>query len=594
MFRLCLITLSLALLSACTGQVPLVDAVEVDAVEPTTASAPPVAKNAAPKPPERAIPDDSLYPLLLAEFALRRRAYDVALDNYMQQATLLRDPGVSAHTTHLTQFMRREQQAMEAVSLWVELEPDNVEANNTLATLLVRQGRAPEALPHLALVERSGERANFPVLLSDYAQLDPDQREELAAGIDALALEFPENTQLLLLQSLVHTEHEEFDAALAKLNTLFKLEPYQPQALLLEAKILLAQSAKSPFKRLQKALAADPDNSTLRLQYAQLLTTTDIDRAREQFEILSAQSPRDGDLLLSLALINREMDDDLAAKAYLRQLLGLEQRIDEAHYYLGRIAEDAGELQAAVDEYKRVEDGREYLSANSRIGRILIQEGMLEENHGWFSQQRVQRPARREQLYALEADLLSKSGASATALEVLNLALRDVPESDNLLYARAMLLEQQGELVSMEADLRTLIARDPDNTTAINALGYTLANRTERYDEALQLITRALELQPNEPAILDSMGWVLYKTGRNEEALDYLKRAYAAFPDPEVAAHLGEVLWITGANEQAIAVLQGARKKAPGHTVLNDTIQRLGIELPRIPGGDAATRGSSD
>ena len=328
---------------------------------------------------------------------------------------------------------------------------------------------------------------------------------------------------------------------------------------------------------MQQALQDNPEDKRLRLQYARLLTTSDLAAAREQFEILSAQSPRDGDLLLSLALINREIGDDLAAKAYLGQMLALEQRVDEAHYYLGRIAENEGDAQSALSHYRQVEEGREYLQANSRIGHILIAAGQLEKNHAWFNQQRAEKPLGREQLYGLEADLLIQAGATTEAMQVLNQALAEIPETTSLLYARSMLAEQQDDLVQMEADLRAIIANEPDNSTALNALGYSLANRTERYDEALALISQALALEPDEPAILDSMGWVLYRKGRYEEALDYLTRAYAEFPDPEVAAHLGEVLWVNGDTDAATQVWQGALLKDPNHKILLSTLERLGI-----------------
>ncbi|MCB1848460.1 MAG: tetratricopeptide repeat protein, partial [Halieaceae bacterium] len=146
----------------------------------------------------------------------------------------------------------------------------------------------------------------------------------------------------------------------------------------------------------------------------------------------------------------------------------------------------------------------------------------------------------------------------AAALAVINEALQQMPDSTALRYARAMLAEELGDLALLESDLRRIIAEEPDNATAMNALGYTLANRTRRYEEAYGLISQALALQPNEPAIMDSMGWVLYRMNRNEEALDYLARAYAAFPDPEVAAHLGEVLWVSGDTGKAMQVWQGA------------------------------------
>jgi tetratricopeptide (TPR) repeat protein len=527
--------------------------------------------------PERRIPDDSVYPLLLAEFAMRRGAYDVALQEYMVQSPILRDPGVSAHTTHISQFLQREEEALEASRLWVELEPDNMEANNTYASLLVRRGQTVEALPYLALVERSSGSANFPVLLNGFNQLDDRQRAALVRGVNELAAEFPDNPRLLLTQAMIHSELGQYDAALDKLDAVLKLEPEQNQALLLEARLLVETGSKKPYARLERALAKYPEDTLLRLRYARLLTGTDMKAAREQFEILSAQSPHDPDLLFSLALINREIGDNLAASAYLRQVVALGERADEANYYLGRIAEDRGELEEAVSYYMQVGDSREFLPAASRVGTILVDSGQLERNAGWFENQREAFPQRREALYGLEADLLGQAGDSDAALQLLDRALADEPKSTPLRYARAMQLEQRGELDTMEQELRRILREDPDNATALNALGYTLANRTGRYTEALQLISRALELEPNEPAILDSMGWVLYRTGQHQEALDYLTRAYASFPDPEVAAHLGEVMWVTGDTEGARAVWQAAALRDPDHPVLRETLERLNV-----------------
>lgn len=575
MLRLLLTGIAYSLLLACASPAPVAPPAAPPTPEPA-ASAPEV------KPPERPFPDDSVYPLLVAEFALRRRAYDVALAQYLEQAPRLRDAGVSAHTTHLAQFMANEQAALAAVQLWIELAPEDPEANNTLAILLIRQGRAAEALPHMALLARQGREVNYPTLLSGFQQLDPEQRQELARDIDQLALEFPTDVQLLLTQAMIRAEMNQFDPALHSLEQLFALEPDQGQAAMLEARILLAQKSPEPYARLERILAKNPDDSQVRLNYARLLTATDMAAAREQFELLSAQSPRDGELLLSLALISRETGDDQAAKSYLRQLLALEQHIDEAHYYLGRIAEDAGDPSSALYEYRQVEDGREMLVAASRASDILVAQGRIDESRSWFRKLREENPEQAEQLYGIEADLLTRAGELDTASQVLLEALAQMPDSNTLRYARAMLAEQQGDLVLMESDLRAIIASEPDNSTAINALGYTLANRTERYEEAYALIAQALEMQPQEPAILDSMGWVLYRMNRYQEALDYLTRAYAEFPDPEVAAHLGEVLWVSGDTEKALAVWQGGLLKDPDNAILRETLQRLQVDTSAI------------
>jgi tetratricopeptide (TPR) repeat protein len=570
MTRITCLVLTL-LLAACAGQVQEESAI-VPVVPQPPAEPAPVA--------ERPIPPDSVYDLLVAEFALRRQEYDLALDRYLELAPVLRDPGVSAHTTHLAQFQRREADAFAAVSLWTELEPDNVEANSTLALLLARQGNTVAAADHLAAVARNGGRANFPVLLNGFAQLSPQQQSQLTASINALAEEFPQDPELLLAQALLLDELGREEQAVEKLQALFELEPQNNQAVLLEAKLLQETGARRPLRRLEATLDEEPANSKLRLQYARMLTRDDMEAAREQFEILASQAPEDSQLLLSLALINREIGDNLTAKAYLRRMLELRQQEGQAHFFLGQIAEDDGEVESALYNYTKVTDGREFFSASARIGQIYIDTARLGQFSAYFNQLRSRYPDRSERLYGIEADLLSRSGDIDQAVAVLTRGLDELPQSASMRYTRAMLGEQQDNLALLESDLRAIIAQDPDNATALNALGYTLADRTQRYDEARTLISRALTLQPQEPAILDSMGWVLYRQGDYQESIRYLRLAYERFPDPEVAAHLGEVLWASGDTKAAMAIWEQALEKDPDHPVLVSTIRRLRSREP--------------
>ncbi|RLQ21395.1 tetratricopeptide repeat protein [Seongchinamella sediminis] len=581
MRRFATIALGSSLLAACASTAPPEPA--ADSTEP------PAALTA--ELPERAIPADSVYPLLVAEFAIRRRDYQTALDNYLQQASKLQDAGVSRHATHLAQFTENDEQALAAVQLWLAQEPGDLEANNTAAILLARTRQPVAALPHMAVVARGGKQANFPLLLQGFDQLTAEQQSQLVKGLNDMLAEFPRDPALLLTMALINTEFEQYPQALARLKSLFQVEPGQHQALLLEARILTQTGASDPYARIEKALAANPEDSRLRLEYARLLTSSDIEAARSQFELLSVQSPGDADLLLSLALINREIGDDLAARAYLNKVLATGRRQDEAYYYLGRIAEDQQQPSEALEFYMKIGDSRQYLAASQRIGRILVEGGQIDASYAWFARQRREQPTRSEQLYGIEADILSTAGAGLAAMAVLNAGIEDFPDSASLRYARSMLGQQQDDLALMEADLRAILARDPNNATALNALGYTLADQTSRFDEAYKLISRALELEPDEPAILDSMGWVLYRQGKYESAIEYLTRAYAAFPDPEVAAHLGEVLWVSGNTEKARQVWRGALLKDPQHPVLRETLERLGVDnlltAPQSPGATA-------
>jgi len=536
-----------------------------------------------PPVPERPIPEASVYPLLLAEFALRRRDFDTALRTYLEQAEILRDPAVSAHATHLAQFLQREPEAYRAVRLWVELEPDNAEANSTLGTLLARQGRTREALPHFALVARAGEAARFPLLLNRFKALPVGEQKALDYAVQALINDdLGDDLSLLLTHALMAEEAGNAALVTERLAPVFAIEPYQQQALVLEAKLRLGEQHPEPFTRIEEALAEDGSRRQLRLQYARLLATQDIEAAREQFEMLSADSPHDANLLFSLAMLNHELEDNVAAKAYLRQVLQLGQRRDEAYLFLGQIAASEGDREEAIQLYQQVGDGEDLLRATLNIAKLQLDAGRDEELGAYMNRLRESYPPRREQLFALEANVYSEAEKDELGLAVLDRAISEYPESDNLRYARSVLFERSGDIAAAEEDLRAILERDPDNATALNALGYTLANRTDRYDEALALIEEALRLSPDEPAILDSMGWVLYHLGEYERALGYLTRAFARFPDPEVAAHLGEVLWVSGNTSDAMKVWRGALAREPDHAILTETLDRLGVSLQAL------------
>lgn len=531
-------------------------------------------------PPERAIPDDSLYPLLVAEFALRRRQYDTALDNYMAEAERVQDAGVAAHAARLAQFMRREPEAIRASELWVELEPDNMEARLTLANLLANNGRPAEALVHMEAIVRAGGLANFTSLLRGYSSISEAEQLDLLAAVRTLLADFPDNTQLRLSEVLMLEGLGRREEALAELQPVFETDPYQSQAVIMDAKLRLDMGQRrDTFKRVVAALETNPDNNRLRLQYARLLTQSDMGEAERQFQILLDGAPEDPDLLFSMALIQREMNDLEAARENLERLLSLNARTDEANYYLGKTAEEQDRLEDAIFHYMQVQPGRDFGAANDRLARLMLELGRGAELGAYFDTLRESYPQLEEQLFALEVEKLMAGQHLTEASAVMDRALETFPDSISLRYSRSILLERLDNLPAAEADLLHILAGDPDNSTALNALGYMLANRTDRYLEAEQYIARALELSPNEPAILDSMGWVKYRLGDYETALNYLQRAYRAFPDPEVAAHLGEVLWVMGQGDAAVTIWDRALTESPDHAILLETVQRLGADL---------------
>ena len=525
----------------------------------------------------RPFPDDSLYPLLVAEIALRRRDYHTALRHYMELAPRLRDPEISAQAARLAQYLRQDEEAMAATALWVELEPDNRIARLALANLQARRGMRTEALAQMAVVARAGGAPNFSALARGFEQLDRTDQDQLLAGVDALREEFPGNTQLLVCKSLMLAAQGRREQALQELQPVFDTEPGQSQALVLDASLRQELDLKQGIHdRIKAALREQPEQDQLRLQYARLLTRTDLSEARRQFQLLLDNSPDDLDLLLSLALIQRDLGELDAAHDKLERLLELDPGRSEADYLLGQIAEQQQRYQDALKHFMRIPPGPNFINANRRLGRMLLGAGHREQHSEHFGKLRDQYPHLQAQLFVLEVESLHNQRLYVFSTEVLDRALSALPEQTDLQYLRSIAWEKQGNLARMEADLRAILLREPDNATVLNALGYTLANRTRRYREAQQLIERALQLEPDEPAILDSFGWVRYRLGDREQALEYLRRAYGMFPDPEVAAHLGEVLWSMGRADEALDIWKTALSESPEHEIVLETMQRLG------------------
>ncbi len=524
----------------------------------------------------RPFPDQSFYDLLVAEFAVRRSDYDLALGNYLKQAHQTRDAGVTTRATHLAQFLNADKAALDASQLWVELEPDNLEAQYTSATMLAKNQRPMEALHHMALVLENNGSTNFAAIAASALPLPEPTRNELEGGYDALLLQYPDNTQLMISKALLLQQRDETEQALDIIRKVIKQDPDDLHAVVVEARLLQQLGRpEEALSRLKQSVDQHPDNRRLRLQYARILMTTDIALAREQFEILIREIPNDPDLLLSLAIINKESGHIAEAELYFQRLLATGQRTTEAHYYLGQIAAEQQQWSLALDHYQQIPMGPDFIAASNRIVAIYLQQGELDKARHYLSQLRQQYPEQGVTFYLLEAQALMSQGQDDTAHQLLSEALLAYPGHEDLLYTRSMLSEKRGDYRLMEQDLAYIIKQNPNNATAINALGYVLANQNQRLDEAYTLINRAITLKPGDPAILDSLGWVNYRLGKLEPALGYLQQAYAIFPDPEVAAHLGEVLWQTGQHEQARIIWRQGLQREPDNAIILEAMQRL-------------------
>ena len=527
----------------------------------------------------RPIPEETLYALLVAELSARRGAMDVALENYLAEARSTRDPGVAAQATRIARYMKKPEAALEAALLWAEAEPENPEARYAAAGELARAGRIPESFAQMQALYRMGGSANFTALAAGALEGPEAERRAMRDSLDALGEDV--GNDVLLARAVLAQSLGDNDGALALTGRILAAEPANHQAVLIEAQVYQNRGeTEKAFARIEKALAAEPGNSRLRLQYARLLVKSDLGRAAEQYRLLLAESPEDPELRLSLALVYRESRRYPEMRELLEALVAAGRQTNTARYYLGEDEEREGRSEAALEQYFEIEPSPVFPLAISRIATLLLASGGTEGLASGIERLQRRWPEHRTRLVLLHAEMLVEREEYDAAWQVLSKALEAEPEDTSLLYSRSMVAEKRRDVAALERDLREMLRIEPDSALALNALGYSLANLTDRHAEAKELIARALAQKPDDPAILDSMGWVLYRLGQPEDALRYLQDAFARFPDPEVAAHLGEVLWVLGRREEALSAWKkGLEAKADSPLVL-EAMRRLGAPLP--------------
>ena len=567
LLTLCLLPL---LLANCASQPAETAAAAVTPPAPESLSTPPRL--------ETPIPEASVRPLLEAEFALRARDFEHGLALLSDQAMILRDPALARRALRLAEFVNDADRATAMAIRLAELDPSDGAAAASASRWLARTGNPLSALHYAGLATNLGVQVNVASNLAGFEQLAPEAQEAVAKAIRELAERWPVNDQIAIAASLLSRLQNDPEKAAFLLSPVLDRDPENVRAVMLWTQLQLDQSAANPFERLVDTLDRFPENQELRLQYARLLgSERDYDAAREQFSILLDKDPDNPELLATAAILDFELQyfDDALQK--LDHLIVLGERLNEAYYYKGRIATMRDQYPQAISDFGSVGPSREFNDAKSRAAELLVDTGFASDIKSFFAAQRQRYPTAAEQLFLLEANTLKDW--TDESLLAYDRGLTAFPRSFSLLYGRAMAHEAKGAFKEMEQDLRSILAQDPDHAATLNALGYTLTNHTERFEEAAKLIERALELSPGDPAILDSLGWVYYKLGDFEVSESLLRRAHIAFPDPEVAAHLGEVLWVQGRQIEARDIWKDGLSRVPEHPIILEAIGRLGANL---------------
>ncbi|TFH88009.1 tetratricopeptide repeat protein [Billgrantia azerbaijanica] len=570
-----------ALLAGCQSLPSPADAPSPE--EDPLASAPPI---------EEGLDAESLSSLLLAEFAGQRGDYRRASREYLEMAERHRLPALAERATLAARFSNDPLLVEEAVERWQDLDPDAEAPIRLLAGLALQRGDWVAALEQrLRLVER-GDQADLTGLAELAIESGADLtalRERLATFLDQagdLAQRYDAELALAMLEAATGQARR----ADARLAVLAREHPELPAVWFTRAQ--LALEAGHPARAqdaARRGLEVAPGDPRFVLLLAQAeLALGNVAAAETRTDALLEEHAGGDELRLALAQLYLEKGYLEPARRLLLPLTGADQPPPASFYLLGAIAEEEGEIDNALLYYRQVAPGDEFLRARLRAAQMLIDDDRLLDARAFLHTERLRHEEHHSDLVALEVELLDEQGLTEAADALLDRELARNPDDESLRYLRAMRAWQQDDLEGMERDLRRIIERNPDHATALNALGYTLADLDieGRLEEARELIERAHALEPGNAAILDSLGWVHYRLGAPEQALPWLERAYAAMPDQEVAAHLAEVLWVLERRREARALVEEALERYAPRPTLDDLLERIPALAPDTPHPD--------
>lgn len=507
-----------------------------------------------------------IYNILVAEMAGKRQQSETALQHYRIAALTSQDPAIVGRAASLALFLGDSQALLEMAQRWQALAPDNLQARQMLAIALLRNNRFDQAIDQLDALRAAATGDGQEGFGAIAALLDQLQDKDIAfRALGQLRQRHPAALFAHYQYALVALELKRHEQALEALQTALGRNPQWAPGHLLRARVLLDKGDnEAALQSLATAVTALPANRELRTGYARLLVNARrMEEAQRQFQILAEQDPKDADALFALGVLATEARQYDEAVARFTQVLQLGTRTAEVYYELGRVEELRKNYDKAKEWYARVDDDERYLNAQIHIGMILAKLGDFPAMSAHFTKLRQDNPQEAVALLASEAEILREEKRYQQGFDLLSRALEQYPGNPDLLYTRTLLAERLDWLDIVERDLRQLIEANPKNGQALNALGYTLADRTDRYQEALRYLQQAVALLPNDPAVLDSMGWVYYRLGQYDKSLEYLRRAYQLSDDDEIGAHLSEVLWVSGQREEARTLWRKALEREP-------------------------------
>ncbi len=513
---------------------------------------------------------------IAAELTLNKKDYRKALRMYLKLAP--NDPQAAKRAVQIALTINNIEAATKAAVFWANQSPMSIPAQRLAAELLLRKGSSSEPYVRRLVTWPKSEEATRSLLIISSQPFTKEQRKEFLKQLQSFLSKHKNNARLWLIIAANELILMNYKAAIEASDEALQTQPYWLKAIAIRTQALLSlgKSAQA-LKFIQNSMAQQSDNHELRMFYAQILVDLkQYSAAKKQFNRLLLIPHYRAMAQIDLAKIALKEGHLTMAKNYLRKVIIDPTHSHTARYLLAVIAENENKTQQAIMWYLSVTQGRYFLESHIHAAELMAKMGEVQQARNTLQAIPIKTLIDFKELQLTEAEILYKSSEYALALDVINNALRILPNDKELLLARAVIAEQLQDYARVKADLQQVLAEMPNDVRALNAMAYVLYIYDGNYEEALKYINKAIALDPENPAVLDTMGWMQYQMGNKESSLSYLKKAYHFDPkNPEIAAHYGELLWVTNNKMEAKNIWRKARKSNPNNKILQDTMERF-------------------
>jgi tetratricopeptide (TPR) repeat protein len=591
---LAIVTL-ISLLSACAAQKQPADAqstakTDTEATTDSTASDQTDDQTAAKADsslPEVALSRELMYEILSSEIAFQRGQWQSAYVTLVAAAKESRDPRLAKRAAEFAVAARSPIDALKAVQLWMTLAPQSDEALQNYLGLVIVTDNLPEAEPILVQRLQTAAVPTRGPLILQMQRLVSRAKDKAAAFdmMERITAPYADlmETHVALAQAAV--SKGDLPRARQEADTAIKIRPDSPLAILTQAQV--TEDPDQAMALIEEYLSKYPKARDVRVAYARsLVEKKQYDAARKQFERLLKDQPDNLNSMLALGLLNAQTNHLKESEKYLNkyvQALNSDENQTrdptQALLVLSQLAEERKDIPAAIKYLDQVESGDAYLGAQIRRAQLTAKAGDIPGARAILAQTETNGESDQVRLILADGQILRDANQPQDSFNALDAGLKRFPNNVDILYDYSMAADKLNNLPVMESSLRKIMQLAPSNQQAYNALGYSLADRNIRLPEAYELVTKAMQLAPEDPFITDSLGWVQFRMGNLPDAEATLTHAFSLRQDTEIGMHLGEVLWTEGKRDAALAVWRTVYKQEPTNEALKSTLTRLKIKL---------------